>query len=234
MLKSAKTDLNRAKNIKITRRSTIFKVFRRYFYAFTLRYYNAKTDNEAIQRTENIRNAFNSPFRPFVLATTSIGQEGLDFHVYARKIIHWNLPSNPIDLEQREGRINRFMCHAIRQNLAASQYGEPPFNKDVWKEIMERASELKGDNSDMVPFWCLPKDYDCRYRIERIVPMYPYSSDVTKYQRLIDVLSVYRLTLGQPNQEDLVDAIKRADIDEKSIEELYMNLSPWSRNNSTN
>ena len=201
---------------------------------FAVGYYNAKTDNEAIQRTENIRNAFNSPFRPFVLATTSIGQEGLDFHVYARKIMHWNLPSNPIDLEQREGRINRFMCHAIRQNLAASQYGEPPFNKNVWKEIMERASELKGDNSDMVPFWCLPKDYDCRYRIERIVPMYPYSSDVTKYQRLIDVLSVYRLTLGQPNQEDLIDAIKRADIDEKSIEELYMNLSPWSRNNSTN
>ncbi len=64
--------------------------------------------------------------------------------------------------------------------------------------------------------------------------MYPYSSDITKYQRLIDVLSVYRLTLGQPNQEDLVDAIKRADIDETSIEELYMNLSPWSRNNGTN
>ena len=37
-LKSAKTYRNRAKNSKITRRSTIFKVFRRYFYAFALRY----------------------------------------------------------------------------------------------------------------------------------------------------------------------------------------------------
>jgi len=36
--------------------------------------------------------------------TTSIGQEGLDFHYYCRKIVHWNLPSNPVDLEQREGR----------------------------------------------------------------------------------------------------------------------------------
>ena len=36
-IKSAKTYRNRAKNSKITRRSTIFKVFRRYFYAFTLR-----------------------------------------------------------------------------------------------------------------------------------------------------------------------------------------------------
>ena len=37
-LKSARTHRNRAKNSKITRRSTIFKVFRRYFYAPTLRY----------------------------------------------------------------------------------------------------------------------------------------------------------------------------------------------------
>ena len=37
-LKSAKTYRNRSKNSKITRRSTIFKVFRRYFYVFTLRY----------------------------------------------------------------------------------------------------------------------------------------------------------------------------------------------------
>ena len=59
------------------------------------------------QRATSIRENFNSPFRPFVLATTSIGQEGLDFHQYCRKIVHWNLPANPIDLEQREVRINR-------------------------------------------------------------------------------------------------------------------------------
>ena len=38
--KSAKTYKNRAKNVKITRRSTVFEVFRRYFYVFTLRYAN--------------------------------------------------------------------------------------------------------------------------------------------------------------------------------------------------
>ena len=59
-------------------------------------------------RKENIRNAFNSPMRPFVLATTSIGQEGLDFHNYCRVIMHWNLPSNPIDV----GRILRRFYYA--------------------------------------------------------------------------------------------------------------------------
>ena len=38
----------------------------------------------------------NSPFWPFVLATTSVGQEGLDFQQYCHAVVHWNLPSNPV------------------------------------------------------------------------------------------------------------------------------------------
>ena len=79
---------------------------------------DAGDNSKVVMRKENIRNAFNSPMRPFVLATTSIGQKGLDFHNYCRVIMHWNLPGNPIDLEQREGRINRFKCLAIRQNVS--------------------------------------------------------------------------------------------------------------------
>ena len=70
------------------------------------------TDNiKDANRKDSIRGAFNSPLKPFVLATTSIGQEGLDFHNYCRRIMHWNLPSNPIDLEQREGRIRGNSAH---------------------------------------------------------------------------------------------------------------------------
>jgi hypothetical protein len=47
-------------------------------------------------RKEAVRTAFNSPFWPFVLATTSIGQEGLDFHPFCHAVVHWNLPSNPV------------------------------------------------------------------------------------------------------------------------------------------
>ena len=198
---------------------------------FAVGYYNAKISDESIQRTENIRKAFNSPFRPFVLATTSIGQEGLDFHLYSRKIMHWNLPSNPIDIEQREGRVNRFMCHAIRQNLAENSDLQKGFIKgmSIWKTIMENAKALKGNNSDLVPYWCLPEDYTPTKRIERIVPMFPYSSDIAKYRRLIDILSMYRLTLGQPRQEELLDTINNADLPKAELNSLYMNLSPWSR-----
>ena len=75
--------------------------------------FSKSTDKGSGDRKENLRNAFNSPLRPFVLASTSVGQEGLDFHNYCRKIMHWNLPCNPVDLEQREGRINRYKCLSI-------------------------------------------------------------------------------------------------------------------------
>ena len=67
-----------------------------------------------------VREAFNSPFWPFVLTTTSVGQEGLDFHLYCRDIVHWNLPSNPVDLEQREGRTDRYDGLSIRRNIYAT------------------------------------------------------------------------------------------------------------------
>ena len=87
-----------------------------------------------------IRNVFNSPMRPFALATTSIGQKGLDFHHYCRKIMHWNLPSNTIDLEQREGRINRYKCLAIRQDIA-SRFADREFDSDVWQELFVMTAE---------------------------------------------------------------------------------------------
>lgn len=69
-------------------------------------------------KANDTRLAFNSPFRPFVLTSTSVGQEGLDFHWYCRKIMHWNIPSNPQDIEQREGRIDRYKSLYVRRNVA--------------------------------------------------------------------------------------------------------------------
>lgn len=192
---------------------------------FAAGYFDAKVSNQMIQRVSHVRNAFNSPFRPFVLATTSVGQEGLDFHLYCRKVVHWNLPNNPIDLEQREGRVNRYMCHAIRQNVSVN---EPVFD---WAEKFERTKEKYGQNtSDLIPYWCLPDGYPFQYYIERIVPMYPFSRDQTKYDRLINVLALYRLTLGQPRQEEMIAILQREDLSKEQMEELFFDLSPYSRN----
>lgn len=185
-------------------------------------------------RKKTVRNAFNSPFRPFVLATTSIGQEGLDFHNYCRKIVHWNLPSNPIDLEQREGRINRFECLAIRQNIA-KRYGNIIFGSDIWKEMLEEAAivEKTGRSSDLIPYWGL-RESDDMVKIERIVPMYPFSRDGLAYERLIKILSLYRLTLGQARQEELLEYLFKNCDDTEKLKELFINLSPFYKERNNN
>src|SRR5207253_6941130 len=88
---------------------------------FAMRLADYKDEEGGAARLGSVRDAFNSPFRPFALATTSIGQEGLDFHPYCYRVYHWNLPGNPVDLEQREGRVDRYKGHAIRLNLAHRQ-----------------------------------------------------------------------------------------------------------------
>ena len=194
---------------------------------FAVSFTKGRSDESDTNRKKSVRDAFNSPFRPFVLASTSIGQEGLDFHNYCRRIVHWNLPSNPIDLEQREGRINRFECLAIRQNIA-KKYGIG-FKNNVWDEIFKKASdeEKSGECSDLIPYWGL-KENDDMVKIERIVPIYPFSRDEIRYDRLIKVLSLYRLTLGQARQEELLESIiTKFDVDEKEINELFINLSPY-------
>ena len=186
------------------------------------------SESEA-DRKKTIRSAFNSPFRPFVLATTSIGQEGLDFHMYCRRIVHWNLPANPIDLEQREGRINRFECLAIRQNVA-KRYGDIRFEKDIWNEMFEAAKQKEKTDgaSDLIPYWGLQESEDM-IKIERIVPMYPFSRDVLAYERLIKILSVYRLTLGQARQEELLEYLFKNCDDPAKLKKLFINLSPYYR-----
>lgn len=218
---------DRVKNPEKTGRTERYMRMRSHY---AVGFHDSRSDGKRVQRKENIRLSFNSPFRPFVLATTSIGQEGLDFHYYCRKIVHWNLPGNPIDLEQREGRINRYKCHAIRQNIA-HRHGDMIFRTDIWQEMFDRAQEQEGNakTSELVPFWCLPneKDEPQPYQIQRIVPLYPMSRDSARYERLMKILALYRLSLGQARQEELIDYLFETGFEEMG--ELFMNLSPYFR-----
>lgn len=184
-------------------------------------------------RQVNLREAFNSPFRPFVLASTSIGQEGLDFHFYSKKIIHWNLPNNPIDFEQREGRIHRFKGHVIRLNVAQKFKSHLMHdNKQLlWDQLFQIAENIERPKADfpcdLIPCWHIETDKS--NSIERIVPLYPFSKDIEKYQNMLKVLAYYRLTFGQPRQDELIEAMSEAGLNENDkllLNDLMLNLTP--------
>ena len=179
-------------------------------------------------RKENVRAAFNSPFWPFVLVSTTVGQEGLDFHHYCHSVVHWNLPSNPVDLEQREGRIHRYKGHAVRKNVAAA-FGTQACAKadaDIWGALFEVGRDSRPpDENDLVPYWIFPGDA----KIERHVPALPFSRDVGRLVGLRRALAIYRMVFGQSRQEDLI-AYLLANIPEQErdniIAELQIDLSP--------
>ena len=160
-------------------------------------------DAMVVQRENEVRVAFNSPFWPFVLASTSVGQEGLDFHQYSHAVVHWNLPGNPVDLEQREGRVHRYKGHAIRKNVAAMHSAAALDADDPWEAMFDAAATARREgSSDLTPYWLYAPDGGAR--IERYVPTMPLSKEYQRYQRLLRTVGAYRLVLGQPRQEDLV------------------------------
>ena len=91
------------------------------------------------------------------------------------------------------------------------------------------AEEMRREGqSELVPYWCLGKEQNVK--IERIIPMYPMSKDGVNYHRLINVLSLYRLTMGQARQEELVNYILESEFDdEEYLQGLFINLSPYVR-----
>ncbi len=106
-----------------------------------------------------------------------------------------------------------------------------PFNIDPWKEMFKKAcrEEKSTDGSDLIPFWGL-KDEQDMIRIERIVPMYPFSRDQNVYERLIKILTIYRLALGQPRQEELLTYLMDNEVlSDTEIDKLFINLSPFYR-----
>ena len=199
------------------------------------------------QRKDSIRLSFNSPLRPFVLASTSIGQEGLDFHPYCRRIFHWNLPPNPVDMEQREGRINRRKCLAVRENVAKlfkEQHANGQITGNIWEVAWKEAEDYIKQNAEdgnklkwsgMSPAWCFGKGQSVK--VERIVPLYPFSRDKAAYERLKKILSLYRLSMGQPRQEELMESILEAvgedGLKRRDLEKYFINLCPFLRENKT-
>ncbi len=158
-------------------------------------------------RSEEIRSAFNTPFWPHVLVTTSVGQEGLDFHSWCDQLGHWDLCSSPVDLEQREGRIQRFGGLTVRRPMAEA-IGERALRQarddgaSPWDIVAREADKTYGDDSGLSPWWTMPGA-----ELKRHLFALPQSRDLDRFARLRSQRLLYRLALGQPDQEDLVDML---------------------------
>lgn len=190
---------------------------------FALRYGDAKQDEHSARPTE-VRAAFNSPFWPFVLVSTSVGQEGIDFHPWCHNLVHWNVPTNPVDFEQRDGRVNRFRGHALRKNVAAMHGGAMLRSANPWSEGYLLAALTGADTEidGLSPDWVYPGPH----KVVREVMPYQLSIDDKRLARVHRGVALYRLTLGQPRQEDLLEMLRTLGVDHDDAERWRIDLRP--------
>lgn len=174
--------------------------------------YDKDKNPKPVYKMSHVKKLFNSPFWPFVMISTSIGTEGIDLHWYATNIVHWSLPAVAGDIEQREGRLLRFNCHAIRLNENVKQ---------------EDAVRPGWEDSDMYPKVISFAEDDCYY-INRYIFVQknsPYEAEQKNKKKVIDT---YRIMLGQ--QEIVYDPSQFEEI-KHSLAENYICLSPyWDMN----
>ena len=184
--------------------------------------------DETPWRPEEVRRAFNSPFWPHMLVTTSIGQEGLDFHPWCRTLAHWDLCSEPVALEQREGRISRFAGLSIRRAIVAQLAHanvERSANESPWKRLAALASNELEDETGLSPWWVAPEA-----ETRSLVFTIPGSEQSARRARLHMERALYRLVLGMPDQADLLELIAaRESWDSNTIREACLDLSALNR-----
>ena len=106
-------------------------------------------------------------------------------------------------------------------------------NVHLWDQLFDLAEISERSKAqfpcDLIPCWHV--ETDDGYSIERIVPLYPFSKDIEKYQNMLKVLAYYRLTFGQPRQDELIEAMAEAGLDENEkilLENLMLDLTPIS------
>lgn len=164
-------------------------------------------DKDEAPRPDVVRHAFNTPFWPMILTTTSVGQEGLDFHPWCKTVAHWDPAPGPVELEQREGRVNRYAGLAIRRALstkvdtdALGRAGDSP-----WVTLATQAEEqaaVADTSGGMAPWWCTPG--------AKAMQLYLHcagSRESAVRVRLERRRAVYRMVLGASEPHWLIDEL---------------------------
>jgi hypothetical protein len=64
-------------------------------------------DEESRRSPEAVQFAFNLPGPPYVLLCTKIAREGIDLHLWCRRVVQYDLEWNPALMEQQIGRVDR-------------------------------------------------------------------------------------------------------------------------------
>lgn len=93
---------------------------------------------------------------------------------------------------------------------------------DPWKAAYDAAARTGVTGDEFAPWWVYPGEA----RIERQLLPYPLSRDLARAEQLKDELVRYRLTFGQPRQEDMLDLLRRRGVDTDTAPSISLRPPP--------
>ncbi|MGN0649399.1 MAG: DEAD/DEAH box helicase family protein [Oscillospiraceae bacterium] len=186
----------------------------------------SKSDDDKLNTLKSKIDVFNTPFRPFCFISTTIGQEGFDFHLYCRRVVHWDLEYNPIKFEQREGRVNRYHSLTIRLNAAKKKQGKMSW-AERFKQLAEEDIDKVNKTHGLYPDFILDGDF----KIVREGYFLPYSAESKNISEVLKAVGYYRSLLGQfgdDQYEELFQKMLAAQSEkgDKDVNKYFISLFP--------
>jgi hypothetical protein len=155
----------------------------------------------------------------------SVGQEGLDFHYWCDKIVHWDLPAGPVEFEQREGRISRYSSLTVRRAFVA-QHAQDAYSAAVdggspFIHIFDAAHAAEDDGIGLEKWWTPRSQKPTSFTFH-----WNFSIRQSRIEKLNSELLYYRLGIGQPDPDAFIKLLEHLRADRSMARTLALNLSP--------
>ena len=113
----------------------------------------------------------------------------------------------------------------VAHNHGAELWGQGAIASDPWAQMFASARAATEAETDLAPYWLC----EGPVKVERRVPILPFSRETQRLEWLKRSLTIYRLAFGQPRQDDLLGylgGLLERDMTMAELEALQIRLQP--------
>jgi hypothetical protein len=128
-----------------------------------------------------------------------------------------------MDIEQREGRIDRYKSLAVRKALAANGVAHGSADDPTWSNL-DRQAQKYTDQSGLAPWWICD---GARMELWHFDP--PSSEERERREQLERLRELYRLVLGLPNHRDVLQPLAASAITKEEARAYCLDLGALRR-----
>lgn len=147
----------------------VFAEFRRTLHYLQIRLkqrgYNSLIIHGQIDGRVEIIEKFKNDPNIHILLSSKVGSEGLDMQ-FCNSMVNYDLPWNPMDIEQRIGRIDRFGQQSEIVNIY-SMVVAGSIQEDIYERLLSRIGIFKGTIGDMEAILDAPAPGNARSSIRK-------------------------------------------------------------------